>query len=158
MIVAAIDPGSEQSAWLVWDSEAGKVGTFGIWPNDQLLRDLRDTPSTAELPTVEFVVIEKIESYGMAVGAEVFDTVWWTGRFTEAAAPLPVYRMPRRTVKLALCGSPRAKDSNVRQALLDRFGGRAATGTKAKPGPLYGIHGDLWAALAVAVVYCDGQP
>ena len=38
---------------------------------------------TGGLPDV--VVIEKIESYGMAVGAEVFDTVLWAGRFAEAA-------------------------------------------------------------------------
>jgi hypothetical protein len=50
-----------------------------VGANDVLGRALR----TGGLPDV--VVIEKIESYGMAVGAEVFDTVWWAGRFAEAA-------------------------------------------------------------------------
>jgi hypothetical protein len=41
----------------------------------------------------------------------------------------------------------RAKDANIRQALIDKLG---AVGTKKAPGPLYGISGHLWAALAVA--------
>jgi hypothetical protein len=61
--------------------------------------------------------------------------------------------LPRRVVKLALCGDSRAKDANIRQALIDRFGGSAAVGRKAAPGPLYGIHRDVWSALAIAVTY-----
>ena len=99
------------------------------------------------------VVIEKIESYGMAVGAEVFDTVFWAGWFAEAVHRVPVVLLPRRAVKLALCGDSRAKDANIRQALLDRFGGSAAVGRKASPGPLYGISRDVWSALAIAVTY-----
>lgn len=93
-----------------------------------LVRALR----TGGLPDV--VVIEKVESYGMAVGAEVFDTVLWAGRFAEAAHRVPVVMLPRRAVKLALCGDSRAKDANIRQALIDRFGGSAAVGRKAAPG------------------------
>jgi hypothetical protein len=143
--VLAIDPGSAQSAWLRFD-DARPQG-FGITANDTLVRALR----TGGLPDV--VVIEKIESYGMAVGAEVFDTVWWAGRFAEAASRVPVVMLPRRAVKLALCGDSRAKDANIRQALLDRFGGSTAVGRKAAPGPLYGISRDVWSALAIAVTY-----
>jgi hypothetical protein len=42
----------------------------------------------------------------------------------------------------------RAKDANIRQALLDLIGPQ---GTKAQPGPTYGIKSHTWAALAVAV-------
>jgi hypothetical protein len=143
--VLAIDPGSARSAWLRFDGE--RPAGFGITANDVLVRALR----TGGLPDV--VVIEKVESYGMAVGAEVFDTVWWAGRFAEAASRVPVVMLPRRAVKLALCGDSRAKDANIRQALLDRFGGRAAVGRKASPGPLYGISRDVWSALAIAVTY-----
>jgi hypothetical protein len=75
--VLAIDPGTTRSAWLRFDGER-PLG-FGITANDVLVRALR----TGGLPDV--VVIEKVESYGMAVGAEVFDTVLWAGRFAEAA-------------------------------------------------------------------------
>jgi hypothetical protein len=114
---------------------------------DVLVRALR----SGGLPDV--VVIEKVESYGMAVGAEVFDTVLWAGRFAEAAHRVPVVLLPRRAVKLALCGDSRAKDANIRRALIDRFGGQAAIGRKASPGPLHGISRDVWAALAIAVTY-----
>lgn len=143
--ILAIDPGSSQSAWLKFDG--ARPGKFGITSNDVLVRALR----TGGLPDV--VVIEKVESYGMAVGAEVFDTVLWAGRFAEAAHRVPVVMLPRRAVKLALCGDSRAKDANIRQALIDRFGGQAAIGRKATPGPLYGISRDVWSALAIAVTY-----
>lgn len=148
MRVLAIDPGTDHSAWLLWSSA---VEAFGYDPNERLLESLRDGE---QLPDV--VVIEKIESYGMAVGAEVFATVHWAGRFTEAAYPTRVHQLSRMKVKMHLCGSARAKDPNIRQALLDRFGGRAAQGTKRLPGPLYGVSGDVWAALAVAATYVDG--
>jgi len=63
----------------------------------------------------------------------------------------------RKTVAAHLCNTSRANDSNIRQALIDRFGpGREkAIGTKKNPGPLYGIKKDLWSALAVAVTYAD---
>jgi hypothetical protein len=143
--VLAIDPGSSQSAWLRF--EDNRPQGFGITANDVLVRALR----TGGLPDV--VVIEKVESYGMAVGAEVFDTVLWAGRFAEAAHRVPVVMLPRRAVKLALCADSRAKDANIRQALIDRFGGSAAIGRKAAPGPLHGISRDVWSALAIAVTY-----
>jgi hypothetical protein len=36
----------------------------------------------------------------------------------------PCSLLPRKAVKLALCGSLKAKDANIRQAILDRFGGK----------------------------------
>ena len=69
--------------------------------------------------------------------------------------PLPISRIGRKAVKIHLCGSMRAKDPNIRQALIDRYGGSSAIGRKATPGPLYGVAGDVWAALAVAVTHAD---
>ena len=64
----------------------------------------------------------------------------------------------RREEKLHLCDSPRANDSTIRQAIIDRFGGKdAAIGKKKVPGPLYGISGDVWAALAVAITAVETQ-
>jgi hypothetical protein len=53
-------------------------------------------------------------------------------------------------VKLALCGSLKAKDANIRKALIDRYGGPACV---KKGGQLAGIKSHLWAALALAVTY-----
>lgn len=147
-VVTAIDPGTALSAIVGWDG--ARLTAAEILPNEQLVHLLRGTDLVPGL-----LAIEQIESYGMAVGREVFETVWWAGRFAEAHAHrgLPHRMVPRRVAKLHLCKSPRAKDANVRQALLDRFGAR---GTKAKPGVLYGVRTHLWAALAIAVSVADG--
>jgi hypothetical protein len=105
-------------------------------------------------------VIEMIASYGMAVGREVFDTCRWVGRFQqqwESFHESTCELVYRRAVKMHLCGNNTAKDANVRQALIDRFGpGKAkAIGVKAKQGPMYGITGDVTQALALAVTFAD---
>ena len=107
---------------------------------------------------VGHVVIEMIESFGMAVGASTFETCVWIGRFTQALGPALVHRVTRREVKLALCNSSRAKDANVRQAVIDRFpatgGGKVPQiGTKAQPGPLFGVKSHAWSALSVALTW-----
>lgn len=154
-ILLAIDPGPERSAWVVYNTAGGGIRAAAIWSNLELLGTLRGALHGGLSPDVTKIVIEKVEGFGMPVGAEVFETVFWTGRFAEAAHPVPVERLSRKTIKLHLCGSSRAKDPNIRQALLDRYGGRAAKGTKREPGPLYGIANDLWSALAVAVTTGD---
>ncbi len=144
----AIDPGPEKSAWVLYDGK--KPCNAGIAAN----MDLCDYIS-GPMPPDKFLAVEMIASYGMPVGAEVFETCVWIGRFIEShnGDHAKIYR---KDVKLHLCQSPRAKDANVRQALIDRFGGKEkAIGKKKTPGPLYGFHDDMWAALAVAVTYAD---
>jgi hypothetical protein len=156
MRILAIDPGTDKSGWCEYDT-AGVVNGSGVMDNIDLLRGVRYGM------TPDVLAIEMVASYGMPVGREVFETVLWTGRFFEAwdreygEAPTLVYR---KDVKLHLCGSPKAKDPNVRQSILDRFprtGGGATSqiGTKSKPGPLYGISTHAWAALAVALYVAD---
>lgn len=146
--VVAIDPGPEKSAVLFWSGAA--VNWARIIDNDSVLCYLR-TWSDALL------VIEKIASFGMPVGAEVFETVYWSGRFAQAYGADRTHRITRIEVKNHICHSSKAKDSNIRQALIDRFGGASAIGTKKQPGPLYGIKADLWSALALAVTFSDRQ-
>ena len=72
--------------------------------------------------SADFLALEMIASYGMAVGKEVFETCVWIGRFQQKWRwPAEVRFVYRQDVKLHLCGSPRAKDANIRQALLDMF-------------------------------------
>jgi hypothetical protein len=149
-MILAIDPGHFRSAWVEYDPELQLPTSHGIVPNEELLELI---VRTAEHRYADAVVVEKIQGMGMAVGREVFETVYWSGRFHEAAGELPVIRVTRRDVKQWLCGSDRAKDPNIRQALLDRW--PAGKGTKRQPGPLYGISADVWSALAVAVTYAE---
>ena len=151
MIVIGLDPGYEQSAIVVWDGD--RIVQHFYDENDRIAdrfraRNIRDG---------SVLVIEGIESMGMAVGKTTFETVYWTGRFAEAYLPNMVERIPRRLIKLHLCGQSRATDSNIRQALIDRFGPSTekAIGKKASPGPLYGITAHKLSALAVALTYYD---
>ncbi len=158
-MVIAIDPGYEQSAWVMFDGH--RIVDHGIEVNESVRLWLAgaDMRVAGRLLAVRAVVFESVESFGMAVGREVFETVFWTGRMFEAAryhVGNNVERMPRKAVKLHLCQSARAQDSNIRVALLDRFGGKdAAIGRKALPGPLFGIKSHEWAALAIAVTWWD---
>jgi len=151
--ILAIDPGSSESAWLVY--YAGSVHSFAKEQNDELLRRLRAQTYSG----VDAVVIEWTAPRGMPASAELFETLWWGGRFAEAASPVRVERLKRLDIKRHLCGTTAAKDANVRAALIDRFGGvggkAAAIGLKASPGPLYGVSKDVWSALAVAVTWTD---
>lgn len=156
MLILAIDPGPTQSAWVIWDASAEQVTASAIEPNETVLSQLQRLSGVS----ADRLVIEQIASYGMAVGAEVFETCVWTGRFMQAwerqcmghGQIPPADRLTRMAVKMHLCGHPRAKDPNIRQALIDRFG---PVGTKKAPGKLYGIASHLWAALAVAVAWWD---
>lgn len=153
--VIALDPGDTQSAFVVYDGDRERsVLAFGKEPNEDVLFRLRHGDFGPTVGTVEcaHLAIEMIASYGMPVGREVFETCVWIGRFVEAWGNERSF-VYRRDVKLHLCGSARAKDGNVRQALIDKFGGKAAIGTKKQPGVLYGIKADIWQALAVAVTY-----
>ena len=138
-ITLGIDPGPRESAIVVWDGVA--------------VLSARDVPNSAvphALAGVSAAIAcEWIECFGMAVGREMFETVFAVGTFSAAAT---LRLIPRRDVKLHLCASLRAKDGNIRQALIDRFG---IVGTKKNPGPLFGISQHRWAALAVAVTAHD---
>jgi len=152
-VILAIDPGPEASAWVEALADDGTPIAHGKCGNDELCLRLANTGA-------DVAVVEMVASYGMAVGREVFETCVWIGRFMEAwrarTGSIP-HRLYRGEVKDHLCRSRRATDANIRQTLLDRFGpGREkAVGTKKKPGPLYGVSGDVWAALAVAVTWAD---
>lgn len=148
MTVIAIDPGSESSALIIWDGEAQAYGLKLYGANEMILDNLYSLRHNCSHP----LVIEEVSCYGMPVGREVFQTVFWAGRFCEAFGSHRTRLMPRLTVKMRLCHNSRAKDGNIRQALIDRFGPQ---GTKKAPGTLYGIASHLWAALALAVTWYD---
>uniref|UniRef100_UPI002B1CB0B9 hypothetical protein n=1 Tax=Pseudomonas marginalis TaxID=298 RepID=UPI002B1CB0B9 len=77
---------------------------------DRFIEDDRET---------DYFAIEMIASYGMAVGATVFDTCVWIGRFIEQANFDSYQYIYRKDEKMNLCGTMRAKDTNIRQALID---------------------------------------
>jgi hypothetical protein len=154
----AIDPGNIESAYVVIDTADRRPVHFGKVPNPELV-DLINNRRRLGVP--EAAVIEMVASYGMAVGAEVFETCVWIGRFYQTL--LYCYsREPELIKRLAVkthhCHDSKAKDSNVRQALVDRFAPgqpNHGKGTKARPGWFYGFHADVWQSYALAVYAAD---
>jgi hypothetical protein len=142
----AIDPGNVQSAYVVLQGNWPKA--FSIVPNQNMLELIE----WFSVP----IVCEKIACMGMAVGAEILDTCEWIGRFEQKAAQLnlPFHKLKRHQIKMHMCSSTQAKDGNIRQALIDKLGPQ---GTKKNPGPTYGIHDDIWSALAVGITFLETQ-
>ncbi len=137
--ILAIDPGTLESGWVIF--RYGRVADSGVSKNEHVLLAIREWHDA--------LAIEMIASYGMPVGREVFETCVWIGRFVQA------YRYPslaqlvyRKDVKIHLCGTSKAKDGHIRQALIDLIGPQ---GVKKSQGPTYGVKSHAWAALAVAV-------
>ena len=153
--ILAIDPGSEQSAWISYSPAAQVVGDMSIDTNCDLLDVLAGHYNTSG--QAGHMAIEMMRARGMPTANAEFLTCVWIGRFIQAWQPRPWSFVYRADVKMALCGSMRAKDSNIRAALIERFGGsrRKAVGIKAAPGPLLGIKRDLWQALGVAKCWAD---
>jgi len=151
MRVIGIDPGPTISAYVLYDGE--RVLRCGELTNDVMLARLSDLDLEGTLLSVEQIV-----SYGRPVGSDIFETVFWSGRFIQMWEPLPWTRVAFRDVGRHLCNAASGiKESHVRQALLDRFGPsrREAIGIRKQPGPLYGVSGHGWSALAVAVTALD---
>lgn len=141
----AIDPGSTQSGWAilggghVWDSGVSDNGDMLLWLQHGQRCDL--------------LAIEVPEGRGGIVGQSTLDTAKWAGRFIQrwqdAHPGHLVSEVYRRVVKLELCGKTTARDSNVRQAVIDRLG---EPGTAKNPGPTHGVKSHAWQALAVGIV------
>ena len=148
-IYIGIDPGSIKSAYVVWDGK--RIIEKDILYNPDLMRVIRNVRSPVDF------AIEMVASYGMPVGKDVFETVFWIGRFCQEWGE-GAKRVYRKDIKVHLCNSIKAKDSNIITALVDRFDpdrefGKYGKGTKKKPGPFFGFSKDVWQAFAVAV-YC----
>lgn len=159
MRILAIDPGSTESAYVIY--EEGMVHSFAKVENKVLVAMI------VIIGQAPVMAIEMPACYGMAVGKSIFETCRWVGIFQYAFGlerTYLVYRKSRNiedgidSVTMHLCKNTRAKDSNVRQAIIDRYpatgGGKCPQiGVKKNPGPLFGVSADVWAALAVAITF-----
>ena len=143
--ILAIDAGNIESGYCLMDAETYKPIEFGKINNHELLTKVLELD-------YDDLILEMIASYGMPVGASVFDTCVWIGRFIQARQCPNYDYIYRKEEKINLCQSLKAKDSNIRQALIDRFG---VVGTKKDQGWFYGFKKDIWSAYAVGVTWLD---
>lgn len=156
MRIIAIDPGPNKSAIVAMRASEptwGKVywsASGSILDNDLLLSEL-DSYNRG----VWKLVIEDLQWYGpsMTAGQSTFTTCKWIGRLVQCWSPGVPVMVYRTTVKAHVAGLAKAKDAQVRQCLIDRWG---EPGKKANPNPVtYKMKKDLWSALAVATWFLD---
>ena len=165
MKILAIDPGNIESAYALIEMPDFKLLDFGKVENEELLDmiityELEGWKRIEKYFEFDTVAIEMVASYGMAVGKSVFDTCVWIGRFVQAIdcqceTSDFVYRIDE---KMCLCKDSRAKDSNIRQALIDRYAKhdfKNGRGVKKNPDTFYGVSKDVWSAIAVGVTYYE---
>lgn len=155
MTILALDPGNTQTGYAILEMPEFRLIKFGKADNTSLLTLVANSDI---LYDVDAVAIEMVASYGMAVGREVFETCVWIGRFHQAADHPNTHYVYRKEEKEILCGSLRAKDANIRQALIDRYARhdlKNGKGTKGNPDVFYGVSKDVWAAIAVGVTYYE---
>ena len=150
MLIIGIDPGPKESSYVAWDGE--NVLDYGDRSNEQLIPFIRLYQDDLTLGSAR-IAIEQIRGFGVIGSNDLFDTVFWSGRFYEAWGPQNCILVPRKEASRHICG-PESKggDKFIREALIARIGPQ---GSKKAPGPTYGLAKHRWAALAVAVTARD---
>jgi hypothetical protein len=152
MIVLGIDPGPTHCGVVVYDTSP-RSACFA-WKALTVAEAIHVIEAYAG--RAGLVAIERVQSYGIA-GASLLRTAEVGGMLHQCASNLglDVVWLYRREVLRGLDVTGKGnRDSLVRQRLIEIHGGdrASAVGTKAKPGPLYGVASHAWQALAVAVV------
>lgn len=156
-LVLAIDPGSSDSAWVLCNGM--NIIAKAKEDNHEAIKSFNSILS--EKDNVE-IVIEYPAPRGQPMYTQIVDTIFWIGMFVHATVgdKGKYTRIDRKDVKMHLCGNTKAKDGNVRAALLSRYpasgGGKIGQiGIKNNPGPLFGVSNDIWAALGVAITFME---
>ena len=159
MRLLSIDPGPTTCGVVVLDCDADILPRLR-WSDPAILIDHVIAAVRQSQYPVDVVVCEWLTSYGAAVGASVLDTARVVGRIEQAARDQgATFRLlTRPEVGLELCQSRRAKKSQTAEAIRSMYreaglaiggGKRPTVGTKNARGPLYGVKGHAWDALAV---------
>jgi len=153
--IMGIDPGTTETAYTILqignDLNWCKLLKFGKVPNDEFRFILK-----AEIVKnyLDKISIEGLQSFGMPVGQTTFQTAYMIGRFMQICegSGYQANMVYRGDIKSHFCQSRKAKDGNIRQALINRFG---EPGVKKTPGILYGVSADVWSSTAIAVYTND---
>jgi hypothetical protein len=154
MKILGVDPGTVNSGYVIFSPDDMSILESGVVDNEEFLH-------LSVWDDVDIVCIEMIASYGMPVGQTTFETILWIGRYVQVC----IFKnkkfellYKKKDINPTLCFSNKAKDANIRQAILDLFpatggGSVPQKGTKSNPGPLFGVSSHAFSALAVAMTY-----
>ncbi len=154
MKIFAIDPGNLESGYALINMPDFSLEEFGKEENGVLIERLAEYRGKADV-----FAIEMVASYGMPVGKDVFETCVWIGQFVRELQGAEIRYIYRKDEKICLCFDSRAKDSNIRQALINRYAKhdfKNGKGRKNNPDVFYGVSKDAWSAIAVGVT-CGEQ-
>lgn len=77
MKILAIDPGSSQSGFVIYDTTEKKVLQYGKIINRLLIPIIKEHKETT--------IIEKPDFISVGAGKEVINTIFWAGRFFQSA-------------------------------------------------------------------------
>ena len=177
--ILAIDPGQREHGVVIWSADGG-LAWSGVVEIEQLISVMRHPWMGAE-----FCVIEDYESHplktqaGHAYVPRTVDAVQravgrmqqvWLDRTSQEPALLARVKVTSHLDAMKRKGA-RTRDSQVIDALAHKFcpepppadyegelsawNRKTAKGSKAAPGPLYGIKSHAWQALGVAVTFHD---
>ena len=156
MRILGIDPADTKASWVLLDPKRSIIKKAerivdGKKKHNTTMDELYKVMNEED---IDFVAIEDFSPMGMPLGTTSLQTLKNIGRLDMLAEGLaiPHALIPRKDIKMSMCGSMRAKDGNITQALKDRWG---EPGKKASPGFTYGIASDNWQALAVATIALD---
>jgi hypothetical protein len=149
--IIGIDPGSDKSAMVIWDTRGQKIISH-IWDtNSKIERRLSVERHVCTVLAVEYPYL-----FGKKVWQQVIDTAFVIGRFVKTFEPTygeevsnrMIYYINSNAWRIFISGQRGAKDSAVKQAIMSKYGGK---GTKDNPGILYGIADHEWDALSVCL-------
>lgn len=152
-LVLAIDPGPMHSGLALVGAEDPKyVIPIDIVPNGIFLQWLES--ANLGRMDIRLAAIEQVRSYGGGAGAELYDTVFWSGQMALLLRKVQeTVHIPRPSVAHFVTNAGQhTNDAAVRAAITVFYGGsEIAVGTSKKPGKLYGMRGDVSAAVAVGL-------
>lgn len=166
--VAAIDPGPKQSG-VAWVGDQGEFLHGEIMPNEYVFFSVQKQILLlgGTKFTVEELLVEHTQPYTLTTKSggsffpkQILQTAVWVGRFWQSwydfygTDPKIISRRDVKKILLGHGGS--AQDKHVMENIIKRYGGETrqqVVGTQKNPGPLYGVKGDIWAALAVALAW-----
>ena len=154
--ILAIDVGTTDSGYVIMtmpDEDTLNIIQAGKVDNNTLLKIIKNADYNE-------AVYEQFQCYGMAVGESTIESITWNGRVIQSVIDRgkKIERIYRKEEKMTLCHSMKARDANIRQALIDRYAKKdkkRGRGTKKEPDTFYGVTRDVWQAVAVGVTYLE---